>query len=384
MTEHVGPLSGLRIVELAGMGPAPFAATLLSDLGAEVIRVDRPPTGSSSADAFLNPMRRGRRSIALDLKHPAGVDTLLRLAERADALIEPWRPGVAERLGVGPDVCLERNQRIVYGRMTGWGQDGPLADHAGHDINYIALSGALYQFGREGHPPTVPMNLVGDYGGGGMLLALGLVCALFESRSSGRGQVVDAAMVDGTAALMGTVFSQLASGQLPVERGTGTLDGGAPFYDVYETADGRHLSIGSLEPQFFAKLLQITGIRHDDLPPQRDRRGWSLLRQRLAEVFRDRSLAEWCELLADESELCWAPVLRVDEAPRHPHHESRGTFVEIGGVLQAAPAPRFSRTPGAISRPPAGPGEHTADILVDWLDTTPDEMAELRSTGAVV
>ena len=385
MTDHVGPLSGLRIVELAGMGPAPFAATLLSDLGAEVIRVDRPPTvPPSSADAPLTPMRRGRRSIALDLKHPAGIDTVLRLAERADALIEPWRPGVAERLGVGPDVCLERNQRLVYGRMTGWGQDGPLADHAGHDINYIALSGALYQFGREGQPPTVPMNLVGDYGGGGMLLALGLVCAVFESRSSGRGQVVDAAMVDGTAALMGTVFSQLASGQLPLERGTGTLDGGAPFYDVYETADGRHLAIGSLEPQFFAKLLQITGIRHDDLPPQRDRRGWPLLRQRLAEVFRDRSLAEWCELLADESELCWAPVLRVDEAPRHPHHQSRGTYVEIGGVLQAAPAPRFSRTPGAISRPPASPGEHTADILADWLDTTPDEMAELRSTGAVV
>ena len=378
-----GPLTGVRVVELAGIGPGPFAATLLSDLGAEVVRVDRPVTSGAFIDPPRSPMRRGRRSIAIDLKQPDGVGVVLGLAERADALIEPWRPGVAERLGLGPEPCAARNQRLVYGRMTGWGQDGPLAGHAGHDINYIALSGALYQFGREGQPPTVPMNLVGDYGGGGMLLAFGVVCAMFEARSSGRGQVVDAAMVDGTAALMGTIFMLLANGQLPTARGTGSLDTGAPFYDVYETADGRHLSIGSLEPQFYANLLRVTGIRHDDLPVQHDRTGWPRLRDRLAAAFRTRTLGAWCEQLADESDLCWAPVLRVDEAPQHPHNAARRTFVEVDGVLQAAPVPRFSRTPGAIAGPPAAAGEHTAEILGDWLGMTTDEVAGLRSSGAV-
>ena len=376
-----GPLVGVRVVELAGIGPAPFAATLLSDLGAEVIRVDRP--SGTPTNPPTSPMRRGRRSIAVDLKQPDGVALVLRLADHADALIEPWRPGVAERLGLGPDECVARNERLVYGRVTGWGQDGPLAGHAGHDINYIALAGALYQFGREGQPPTVPMNLVGDYGGGGMLLAFGLVCALFEARSSGRGQVVDAAMVDGTAALMGTVFTLLASGQLPTERGTGSFDTGAPFYDTYETADGRYLSIGSIEPQFYANLLRITGIRHDDLPSQHDRSGWPRLRARLAEAISTRTLDEWCVELADERDLCWAPVLRVDEAARHPHNAARGTFVEIDGVLQAAPVPRFSRTPGAITRPPAAAGEHSAEILTDWLGATEDKISRWSASGAI-
>lgn len=381
--EPSGPLLGVRVVELAGIGPGPFATTLLGDLGAEVVRVDRAVTGGALADPPRSPMRRGRRSIAVDLKQPEGVEVVLGLAERANALVEPWRPGVAERLGLGPAECQARNERLVYGRMTGWGQDGPLAAHAGHDINYIALSGALYQFGRQGQPPTVPMNLVGDYGGGGMLLAFGIVCALFEARSSGRGQVVDAAMVDGTAALMGTIFMLLAGGQLPTERGTGLFDTGAPFYDVYETADGRHLSIGSLEPQFYASLLRVTGIRHDDLPAQHDRTGWPTLRTRLTEVFRTRTLDEWCDVLADERDLCWAPVLRVDEAPGHPHNAARGTFVEIDGALQAAPVPRFSRTPGAIAGPPAAAGQHSAEILGDWLGMTTDEVATLRASGAV-
>ena len=379
----MGPLAGLKVVEIAGIGPGPFCAMVLADFGAEVIRVDRASAvphefpGGPARDV----LNRGRRSVAVDLKTPRGAETVLRLVQSADALIEGFRPGVAERLGIGPDDCLAVNPRLVYGRMTGWGQDGPYADAAGHDINYIALSGLLHAIGREGEAPVPPLNLVGDFGGGGMLLALGVVAGLLESRASGEGQVVDASMVDG-AALLGTmVYGFFGTGAWTDERGTNLLDTGAPFYDVYETADGRHVSIGSIEPQFYAELLRLTGLEREDLPPQNARDEWHAMKARLAEAFATKTRDEWCEIM-DASDVCFAPVLSLAEAPQHPHNQARGTFVEHAGVIQPGPAPRFSRTECQIAGPPAHPGQHTDDVLRDW-GFGAEEIAELRAAGAV-
>ena len=361
-----GPLHGIRVVELAGIGPSPFAAMVLADLGADVLRVDRPVPGplalhTSRTDVLL----RNRRSVAIDLKHPAGRDAVLTLAERADALVEGWRPGVAERLGLGPAGCLARNPRLVYGRMTGWGQDGPLAQTAGHDIDYIALSGALHAFGRAGGSPIPPLNLVGDFGGGGMLLAVGVLAGILSARSTGRGQVVDAAMVDGSALLMSMVHGFMAAGLWSETRGTNLLDTGAPFYDVYETADGNHVAVGALEPQFYAELIRLLGLGEAGLPGQHDVSRWPELRTAFAEAFRTRTRDEWAQHF-EGSDACVAPVLSTSEAARHPHNAARGVFVDVDGVRQTPPAPRFDATPATLRTPPALPGEHTREALADW------------------
>jgi len=380
-----GPLTGMRVVELSGIGPAPFCAMVLADFGAEVVRVDRaqsvrPPSGDARPSADL--LARGRRSIGVDLKHPDGVATVLRMVEHADALIEGFRPGVTERLGVGPDVCLARNPRLVYGRMTGWGQDGPYAPMAGHDINYIALAGALHPIGRHGQGPVPPLNLVGDFGGGGMLLALGVCAALVEAGRSGKGQVVDAAMVDGAALLTTMIHAFLAMGIWADERGVNSLDGAAPYYDAYETADGTYVSVGSIEPQFYAELLRLTGLSDDpDFARQDDRAHWPGLKARLAAVFKTKTRAEWCELM-DGSDVCFAPVLSLREAAGHPHNRARGTFIDVGGVTQPAPAPRFSRTPAQVQRPPAHDGQHTDEVLREWGFAAGD-IDQLRQSGAV-
>jgi len=378
-----GPLSGIRIIEIAGIGPGPFCAMMLADLGAEVLRVDRAerarlprPDGPN-----LDLLNRGRRSVAVDLKSPAGVEVVLRLVEKADALIEGFRPGVMERLGLGPDVCLARNPGLVFGRMTGWGQDGPLAKAAGHDLNYIALTGALHAIGRADSPPPPPLNLVGDFGGGGLMLAYGILAALLERTRSGKGQVVDAAMVDGAAALMAIIFGAHASGWWRDERASNMLDGGAHFYDCYETKDGKYVSIGSIEPQFYAQLLELTGLKGEPLPHQMDRSAWPKLKERLAGIFKTKTRDEWCEVM-EGTDVCFAPVLSLAEAPEHPHIKARNTFVEVEGVRQPGPAPRFSRTPGVIERPPAYAGEHTDEALADWGFPSGD-VAQLRSSGAI-
>jgi len=379
-----GPLDGVRIIEVAGIGPGPFAAMLLSDMGAEVLRVDRAQAvrGGDPERPPMDVLNRGRRSIGVDLKNPDGVETLLTLVQSADALIEGFRPGVAERLGIGPDECMARNPKLVYGRMTGWGQDGPMAHAAGHDINYIALAGALDAIGRAGQPPTPPLNLVGDFGGGGMFLAFGVVCALLEAERSGQGQVVDAAMVDGAAVLMSMFHGFRAMGMWNDERGTNLLDTGAHFYDVYETADQKYVSIGSIEPQFYAELLQKTGLDGDpEFAGQHNRANWPALKARLTEVFKTKTRDEWNAIM-EGSDVCYAPVLSIAEAPQHPHNKARATFVDVHGITQAAPAPRFSRTPGAISRPAAHPGQHTDEVLAEWGFAS-DEIAKLRDTGAV-
>ncbi len=378
----MGPLHGVKVIELTGIGPGPFAGTLLSDMGAEVVRVERAElaTSANRPSGFIFD-GRGRRAITVDLKRPEGVETVLRMVEHADALIEGFRPGVTERLGLGPDECLARNPHLVYGRMTGWGQEGPLAHAAGHDINYIALAGALAHFGRVGQPPTPPINMVGDYGGGGMFLAFGVVCGILEARTSGEGQVVDAAMIDGAAYLMGAIWGLRGMGGFSEERGTNLLDTGSPFYDVYETADGEWVSIGSIEPQFYAQLIELTGIEHDDLPHQMDRAGWPLLRQRLPAALKAKTRDEWCALM-EHTDVCFAPVLTMDEAAAHPHVQARGTIVEEQGLLQPAPSPRFSRTPGAIQRPPAWPGQHTDEVLAEWGFAAGD-VESLRSSGAI-
>ncbi|MCC5952456.1 MAG: CoA transferase [Acidimicrobiia bacterium] len=382
----MGPLTGTRIIEIAGIGPGPFAAMMLADMGAEVLRIDRadrvaklgtPDPDNPPAD-LLN---RGRRSVALNLKSPDGVALLLDLVEQADALVEGFRPGVAERLGFGPDVCLERNSRLVFGRMTGWGQDGPYADMAGHDINYIALAGVLDHLGRADGPPTPPINLVGDFGGGGMLMAFGIVCGLLEASRSGEGQVVDAAMVDGSALLMTMMHSFVAMGMWELERGTNMLDTGAHFYDTYETSDGRYVSIGSIEPQFYAELLRLCGLEGEELPHQHDRAAWGALKQRLADVFRSKTRDEWCEIM-EGTDVCFAPVLSMAEAPMHPHNRERGTFVEVAGITQPAPAPRFSRTPGAVVSPPPHAGQHTDEALTEW-GVAAERISGLRAAGTV-
>lgn len=379
-----GPLSGVKVIELAGIGPGPFCAMVLADLGADVVRIDRAATVPDEVPPFPNGdlVNRGRRSVGVDLKNPAGVEAVLALVEAADLLLEGFRPGVAERLGVGPDECLARNPALVYGRMTGWGQDGPWANMAGHDINYIALAGALDSFGRAGQAPVPPLNMVGDFGGGGMLLAMGLLAGLVEARTSGQGQVVDAAMVDGTAVLMTMIHSMYAAGIWKEERGTNLLDTGAPFYDVYECADGRYVSVGALEPQFFAELISKVGITDEDGSPfpQGDRSRWPELRERLAATFRAEPREHWDALLG-ETDACYAPVLSLSEAPQHPHNVARGTFTEVEGVTQPAPAPRFSRTPGEVRRPPPHPGQHTDEVLADW--GLGERIDQLRAEGAV-
>jgi alpha-methylacyl-CoA racemase len=378
----VGPLQGVKIVEIAGIGPGPFAAMILSDLGADIIRVERAQsvTGDFSRDN-KEVIYRGRRSVGIDLKNADGVEAVMRLVEQADALIEGFRPGVTERLGIGPDACLARNPKLVYGRMTGWGQDGPYAMAAGHDINYIALAGALAHMGRAGGKPTPPMNLIGDFGGGGMLLALGVVSAILEARGSGAGQVVDAAMIDGSASLMAMMWGLRAMGVWDERLGENVLDTGAPFYDTYETADGKFIALGSLEPQFYAELLTRTGLDAEGLPPQMDREGWTVLRDRFTELFKSKTRDEWCEIL-EGTDACFAPVLTMSEAVDHPQIRARNTIVDDYGVEQPAPAPRFSRTPGAIQGPPPWPGQHTEEALADWGFTLA-ELEKLRETGAV-
>ncbi len=380
-----GPLAGYRVIEIAGIGPGPFAAMLLSDLGAEVIRVERAGAvrGAAPDRPAGDVSLRGRRNIAIDLKHPDGVATLLDLVESADALIEGFRPGVMERLGVGPDECLARNPRVVFGRMTGWGQDGPYALAAGHDINYISLAGALAHFGRAGEAPVPPLNMVGDFGGGGMFLALGVVAAMLEAKGSGKGQVVDTAMVDGTAVLMTMFWSMKSAGVFDEnQRGTNLLDTGAHFYDVYECADGRYISIGSIEPQFYAELMRLTGLDADEqFARQMDATQWPELKVRIAELFATKSCDEWCELM-EMTDVCFAPVLTMSEAAQHPHNVARQTFVELGGVMQPAPAPRFSRTETTVEQLPAHPGQHSRDILADW-GVGPDRVVALIESGAV-
>ncbi|MBM3568649.1 MAG: CoA transferase [Alphaproteobacteria bacterium] len=379
----MGPLAGVKVIELEGIGPAPFCAMLLSDLGAEVIRVDRrEPSGLGiPRQPKYELLNRGRRSVAVDLKHRDGVETVLKLVERADALIEGFRPGVTERLGLGPEECRQRNPRLVYGRMTGWGQEGPLAHAAGHDINYIALAGALEPIGLEGTRPVPPLNLVGDFGGGAMFLAVGVLAALIEAKRSGQGQVVDAAMVDG-AAYLATIFHGLsASGLWREGRGTNVLDSGAPYYDTYECADGKYVAIGSIEPKFYAELLKLTGLAGETLPKQNDLRAWKELKARFAAVFKTKSREEWCRIM-EGSDVCFAPVLSLTEAPKHPHMAARGSFVEVAGVTQPGPAPRFSRTPGKISKPPSPRGADTDAVLADW-GFAAAEIARLRGLGAI-
>ena len=353
-----GPLSGTSVIELAGIGPAPFAGLVLADMGADVLRVDRPGPGMEPGDIA----NRGKRSIVVDLKRPAGVEILLSIAADADVLIEGWRPGVAERLGIGPDECHERNPALVYGRVTGWGQEGPLAGAAGHDINYIGLAGALAHMGRAGHKPTPPINMVGDFGGGGMLLAVGVLAALLDARQSGTGRVVDAAMVDGAALQMTMIHDLQSRGLWSDDRGTNLLDTGAPFYDTYETSDGQFVSVGAIEPQFFAELADRLGWEGDNRPNHMDRTRWDELRTRLTDEFRSRTREECVELL-EGTDACFAPVLTMDEARVHPHNLHRNVFVEVDGRSQPAPAPRFSGTDGHPPGLPPATGAHTRDVL---------------------
>jgi alpha-methylacyl-CoA racemase len=362
---NTGPLTGLKVVELAGIGPGPHAAMVLADLGAEVVRVDRPSGGLQlGAPGAPDPTLRGRRRVAADLKDPAGRETVLRLVERADVLLEGYRPGVTERLGVGPADCHARNPRLVYARMTGWGQDGPLSDRAGHDINYISLTGALHAIGRAGERPVPPLNLVGDFGGGSMLLVVGVLAALWEAQRSGRGQVVDAAMVDGASLLLQIVWGLRGQGLWSDRPEANVLDGHAPFYDTYTCADGRHVAVGALEPQFYAALLAGLGLDGEELPSQHDRAGWPALRARFTEVFASRGRDEWAEVFA-ATDACVTPVLAFGEVPAHPHLAARSTIVERDGVPQAAPAPRFSRTPTTVPDAPGDP-EPVDQVLADW------------------
>ncbi len=379
----MGPLEGVRVIEIAGIGPGPFAAMMLADMGAEVLRVVR--TGAAGMSMAGNPrldfFNRNKRCVALNLKDPRATELALRLIEGADAVLEGYRPGVMEKLGLGPEVCLGRNPRLVYGRMTGWGQDGPLANSAGHDINYVALTGALHAIGERGGKPVVPLNLVGDFGGGGMFLAYGMVCALLEAAKSGKGQVVDAAMVDGASTLMAMMYAAFQSGFWSNSRGSNMLDGGAHFYGVYETADGKYVSIGSIEPQFYALLLEKLGIDPQSLPHQMDPRHWEALRDRFDVIFRTRSREQWCDLM-EGTDICFAPVLGLDEVAHHPHMVSRGNFLHDGDVWQPAPAPRFSRTHPAAPTEPVASGADT-DATLAAVGLSAQEISDLRAAGVV-
>ncbi|MFZ6678504.1 CaiB/BaiF CoA transferase family protein [Undibacterium sp. Tian12W] len=365
-----GPLQGIRVIEMVGLGPCPFAAMMLADMGAEVIRIDRKlAPGANNPFPMLGTkydvMARGRRSLALDLKQAEAKAVLLDLVASADILLEGFRPGVMERLGLGPEVCLQSNPRLVYGRITGWGQDGPLAQAAGHDLNYIALSGMLHAMGRADTPPAPPLNLVGDFGGGAMMLAFGVVCAALEARSSGKGQVVDAAMVDGSALLGAMIYGFRAFGAWSDQRGANMLDGGAHFYDTYTCADGKFISIGAIEPQFYALLLERAAITDPAFNAQMDGQKWPELKEKCTALFKTKTRQQWCELM-EGTDICFAPVLDMAEAPEHPHNQARANFTDIEGIVQPAPAPRFSRTAPEISMPPAAPGQHSAEILHDW------------------
>ena len=379
----MGPLTGVKVVELAGIGPGPFCGMMLADMGADVIRVERASNVPDEMPEGSPPdvSSRGKSSIGVDLKNPAGVETVLRLIEGCDVLIEGFRPGVTERMGLGPDVCLARNPALVYGRMTGWGQDGPYALAAGHDINYIALSGVLSMIGRKGEGPVPPLNLVGDFGGGGMFLAFGVAAALVSARSTGQGQVVDAAMVDGAAVLAAMFSSMTATGMWLEERGSNMLDTGSHFYDVYECSDGEYVSIGSIEPQFYSILLDKLGLDPADLPRQHDREQWPALKVKVASIFKTKTRDEWSEIM-EHTDICYAPVLNWSEAPHHPHNTERSTFIDIEGITQPAPAPRFSGTPTAVPAPPPFPGQNTDDTLVAF-GFSADELSSLRDAGAI-
>lgn len=380
-----GPLAGMRVVEIGSIGPGPFCAMVLADLGADVVRIDRARGAAlvgPNADFRVEVLHRGRRSVAVDLKSPAGRDVVLSLVERADALLEGYRPGVTERLGIGPDDCMTRNPRLVYGRMTGFGQGGPLADTVGHDISYLAQSGVLSLIGRTGAPPTPPLSLVGDFGGGGMLLALGILAALWESRESGRGQVIDAAMCDG-AALLGAAFYGFAqTGAWRLERGANLVDSGAPFYDAYQTADGRWVAVGALEPRFYAELLDVLGLDSADLPDQYDHSRWPEMKRIFADRIRARTRDEWVRAAVGR-DACLHPVLDVGEAPEDAHNVARHSFTDIAGIVQPVPAPRFSRTPALVDRPPPLPGEHSHAALADW-DVPEETIAAWLRAGVVV
>ena len=378
-----GPLAGTRVVELVGLGPGPFCGMVLADLGADVLRVDRVDAAQAvdRQRPATNPMHRSKRAVGLDLKSPDGVETFLGLVERADAAFEVFRPGVAERLGVGPDDCRARNPRLIYGRLTGWGQSGPLADAAGHDLDYLAVAGALEPLGRAGQPPTAPINLLADFAGGGMLLALGIAAALYERERSGQGQVIDAAMIDGAALMLTPFYGARASGAWG-PRGTNLLDTGSPFYDVYETADGAWLGVGAIEPQFYAALLEGLGLADADLPAQMDTDGWPQLRARFSAVIATRTRDEWVERFAG-LDACVAPVLTPVEAPEHPHHRARAGFLTVAGVPQPAPAPRFSRSTLDDPRPPEHPGAATAATLADWgFDAA--TVSKLQDAGVLI
>jgi len=382
----MGPLAGVKIIELAGIGPAPFCAMLLADMGAEVVRVDRAAnvgtdTDRDGNDARFNLLLRGRRNIAVDLKNKAGQDSVLRLIDQADALIEGFRPGVMERLGLAPDICLKRNPKLVYGRMTGWGQDGPIAHIAGHDINYIALSGALAAIGETGRGPVPPLNLIGDFGGGALYLAMGVLAGVLSARATGKGQVIDCSMVEGAASLMMMMYGALASGAWTEKRGHNRTDGGSHFYQVYETKDGEYVSVGSIEPQFYKLLLTHTGLEGVELPPQGDRAQWPAMRERLAAIFKQKTRAEWVAIM-QQTDICFAPVLTMSEAIEHEHNRSRESFVDVGGIAQPAPAPRFLGTPTSVQSQPARAGEHTDAILRDW-GFSATEIAALQGSGAV-
>ncbi|MGY1680955.1 CaiB/BaiF CoA transferase family protein [Geodermatophilus sp. SYSU D01176] len=381
MLPPTGPLAGIRVVELAGLGPAPYACLLLAELGADVVRVDRPGGGTQLVPAEQDALNRSRPSVAVDLKSPAGRDVVLRLAEAADVLVEGLRPGVTERLGVGPDVCLARNPRLVYARMTGWGQDGPLADRAGHDINYLGLTGALHAIGTA-ETPVVPLNIGADFGGGALFLVVGVLAALLERGSSGRGQVVDAAMVDGASSLVTMVYGLLGAGAWQDRRAANLLDGAAPFYGTYACADGRHVAVGAIEPQFHAQLLAGLGIDAGEYGGQLDVARWPEQRARVAAAFAGRTRDEWADAFAG-TDACVTPVLGLTEAPSHPHLAARGTFADRGGHPEPAPAPRFSRTPGAVRGEPRTPGQDTRAALAAW-GFGEDELAGLLEAGAVV
>jgi alpha-methylacyl-CoA racemase len=374
-----GPLAGLKVVELAGLAPAPFAGTVLADLGADVIRVDRAKAGFDVLTFPNDPLTRGRRWIGVDVKAPEGLDLVLRLVDEADVLIEGFRPGVAERMGLGPDALLERNPGLVYGRITGWGQDGPLAPAAGHDINYIAIAGALEPIGQAGHKPTMPLNLVGDFGGGGLMLAMGVLAALVERQTSGRGQVVDASMVDGAALLTTSLHGLRNLGLWNKPRGENLLDGGAPFYDTYETSDGKFVAVGAIEGRFFAELVTVLGL--EDVPDHLNPENWPALRELLADTLKTRTRDEWAKL-AEGTDACLSPVLTPQEAPTHPHNIARGTFIEIGDQMQPAPAPKFSRTAPGTPTPPSDARADTSAVLAE-LGVSADEIARLRAAGTV-